>query len=76
MYSTGVKEPTTLDGPFSADEKFQGFLEGARLTLTTNDVGDLVKPGLHQVPHQWNWDAALVAMGLGLEMLEPLPLGR
>lgn len=76
MYSTGVTEPTTRDGPFPDGEELQGLLERARLTLTTNDVGDFAKPGRHQVAHQWNRDAALVVMGLALHMLEPLPLGR
>ena len=59
-----MEAPTTLDGPFPDDEELRDFLERARRTLTANDVGDFVKPGLHQYPHQWNWDAALVAMGL------------
>ncbi|MEJ2292074.1 MAG: trehalase family glycosidase [Deinococcales bacterium] len=59
-----MEAPTTLDGPFPDDEELRDFLERARHTLTANDVGDFVKPGLHQYPHQWNWDAALVAMGL------------
>jgi hypothetical protein len=34
--------------------------------LRRNDVGAFVKPAERQYPHQWNWDAALVALGLGL----------
>jgi len=59
-----VAEPAPGDGPFPSGEAVQDFLACARETLTANDVGDFVKPGRHQYPHQWNWDAALVAMGL------------
>ena len=32
--------------------------------LRANDLGAFVKPAERQYPHQWNWDAALVALGL------------
>lgn len=32
--------------------------------LRANDAGLFTKPGPHQYPHQWNWDSALVALGL------------
>jgi len=51
-------------GPFPPEKPDQDFLACARETLTANDEGEFVKPGRHQYPHQWNWDAALVAMGL------------
>jgi glycogen debranching enzyme len=35
----------------------------ARLTLQRNDRGDFTTPSLRQYPHQWNWDAALIALG-------------
>jgi glycogen debranching enzyme len=38
--------------------------DSAAAVLAGNDVGAFVKPGRHQYPHQWNWDAAFVAMGL------------
>ncbi|GIV59479.1 MAG: hypothetical protein KatS3mg043_0568 [Rhodothermaceae bacterium] len=44
--------------------KVTELVERARAVLRTNDVGLFVKPGTYQYPHQWNWDAALVALGL------------
>ncbi|MGB8983954.1 MAG: trehalase family glycosidase [Anaerolineales bacterium] len=32
--------------------------------LQGNDTGVFTKPGPHQYPHQWNWDSALIALGL------------
>lgn len=32
--------------------------------LRGNDTGAFIKPAFDQYPHQWNWDAALVAIGL------------
>jgi glycogen debranching enzyme len=32
--------------------------------LRRNDLGAFVKPAERQYPHQWNWDAAFVALGL------------
>jgi glycogen debranching enzyme len=32
--------------------------------LRANDLGAFVKPAERQYPHQWNWDAALIALGL------------
>jgi hypothetical protein len=32
--------------------------------LRSNDTGVFTKPGPHQYPHQWNWDSALIALGL------------
>jgi glycogen debranching enzyme len=52
--------------PESADR----LREQAKLTLRTNDTGTFVKPGTFQYPHQWNWDAALVALGLSTFDLE------
>jgi glycogen debranching enzyme len=59
-----VEEAAPGNGPFPTEDALAEFLERARTTLTANDVGDFVKPGRYQYPHQWNWDAALVAMGL------------
>lgn len=36
----------------------------ARQILRDNDTGSFVKPSPKQYPHQWNWDAALIALGL------------
>lgn len=37
---------------------------GALVVLERNDTGDFVKPSQHLYPFQWNWDSALVAVGL------------
>ncbi len=36
----------------------------AKRILRQNDTGGFVKPSPKQYPHQWNWDAALIAIGL------------
>lgn len=36
----------------------------ARALLRKNDAGTFTKPGPNQYPHQWNWDSALIALGL------------
>jgi hypothetical protein len=33
-------------------------------TLRNNDTGVFTKPGPRQYPQQWNWDSALIALGL------------
>lgn len=38
--------------------------DAARALLRANDVGGFIKPASHQYPHQWNWDAAFIAIGL------------
>ena len=38
--------------------------ERAISVLRLNDTGVFTKPGPHQYPHQWNWDSALIALGL------------
>ncbi len=40
------------------------LLDRAIAVLRLNDTGVFTKPGPHQYPHQWNWDAALIALGL------------
>lgn len=42
----------------------QSLIDRAISVLRNNDTGVFIKPGPHQYPHQWNWDAALVALGL------------
>ena len=32
--------------------------------LQNNDMGAFIRPGTYQYPHQWNWDSALIALGL------------
>ena len=40
-------------------------LHNAALTvLQNNDMGTFIRPGTYQYPHQWNWDSALIALGL------------
>jgi glycogen debranching enzyme len=40
------------------------LLHRAISVLRLNDTGLFTKPGPHQYPHQWNWDSALIALGL------------
>jgi glycogen debranching enzyme len=40
------------------------LLEQARAVLAGNDMGSFVRPGRDLYPHQWNWDSALIAIGL------------
>jgi hypothetical protein len=53
-----------LEEIFPAEKDKADFLEKAKTTLLENDMGVFIKPGRYQYPHQWNWDAALVALGL------------
>ena len=36
----------------------------ARAVLRLNDRGEFTTPSRNQYPHQWNWDSALIALGL------------
>ncbi len=36
----------------------------AQAVLRLNDMGEFTKPAPRQYPHQWNWDSALIALGL------------
>jgi hypothetical protein len=40
------------------------LFDRAIAVLRANDTGVFTKPGPHQYPHQWNWDSALIALGL------------
>lgn len=40
------------------------MIEAAQAVLRGNDMGVFTKPGPKQYPHQWNWDSALIALGL------------
>jgi hypothetical protein len=40
------------------------LIEEARAVLVGNDMGSFVRPGRDLYPHQWNWDSALIAIGL------------
>lgn len=42
----------------------QSLVDQAIEVLRLNDTGIFTKPGPHQYPHQWNWDSALIALGL------------
>ena len=42
----------------------QSLAHQAKATLRRNDAGAFTKPGPQQYPHQWNWDSALIALGL------------
>ena len=39
------------------------LIERAQAILRANDMGGFTKPAPHQYPHQWNWDAAVIALG-------------
>jgi len=55
----------TYSGGAVADEPIMdGLRAQAERILRGNDVGEFTKPGPRQYPHQWNWDAALIALGL------------
>jgi glycogen debranching enzyme len=53
-----------VPGAFADASERRAFIDAAIGTLRGNDDGSFIRPGLHQYPHQWNWDAALVALGL------------
>src|SRR3989304_2554285 len=36
----------------------------AQAARRANDAGESTKPGPRQYPHQWNWDSAVIALGL------------
>lgn len=40
------------------------MIDAAQAVLRGNDMGIFTKPGPKQYPHQWNWDSALIALGL------------
>ncbi len=40
------------------------LMSSAQAVLRANDAGAFTKPGPRQYPHQWNWDAAFIALGL------------
>src|SRR5919112_681778 len=40
------------------------LIDQAIAVLRLNDTGVFTKPGPYQYPHQWNWDSALIALGL------------
>jgi hypothetical protein len=42
----------------------RSLIDRAISVLRSNDTGVFTKPGPHQYPHQWNWDSALIALGL------------
>ncbi len=44
--------------------EFSGLHSRAQAVLRANDAGAFTKPGPRQYPHQWNWDSALIALGL------------
>ncbi len=46
------------------DSILPATIKSAQLVLRKNDTGVFTKPGPHQYPHQWNWDSALIALGL------------
>jgi Trehalase len=51
-------------GPGTGARERAALVERARAVLASNDMGSFVRPGRDLYPHQWNWDSALVAIGL------------
>lgn len=45
-------------------ESTSSFMHNAQAVLRMNDMGSFTKPAPRQYPHQWNWDAAVIALGL------------
>ena len=43
---------------------FSDLIPRAQAVLRANDVEIFTRPGPHQYPHQWNWDSAVIALGL------------
>jgi Glycosyl hydrolase family 63 C-terminal domain len=46
------------------DQQWRELESAAASILASNDTGTFVKPGPRQYPGQWNWDSALIAIGL------------
>ncbi|MCH7764392.1 MAG: glycoside hydrolase [Candidatus Marinimicrobia bacterium] len=44
--------------------KLVGLRDRAIAVLRDNDIGYFTKPAPQLYPHQWNWDSALIAIGL------------
>src|SRR3989337_2310861 len=44
--------------------EFSDLIPRAQAALRGNDAGVFTKPGPRQYPHQWNWDSAVIALGL------------
>src|SRR3990172_8767980 len=44
--------------------EFSDLIPRAQAALRENDAGVFTKPGPRQYPHQWNWDSAVIALGL------------
>ena len=40
------------------------LIQSAQKVLRMNDMGIFTKPGPRQYPHQWNWDSAVIALGI------------
>jgi len=45
-------------------EATTAFIQSAQAVLRANDMGVFTKPAPRQYPHQWNWEAAVIALGL------------
>jgi hypothetical protein len=44
--------------------EYSDLILHARAVLRANDVRIFTRPGPRQYPHQWNWDSAVIALGL------------
>ena len=43
---------------------YQALIQPAQAVLRANDMGGFTRPAAGQYPHQWNWDSAIIALGL------------
>lgn len=49
----------------ASPKREHSYLQQAAINvLQNNDMGTFIRPGTYQYPHQWNWDSALIALGL------------
>ncbi len=42
----------------------QRLIRAAQAVLAANDLGNATRPAPRVYPHQWNWDSALIAIGI------------
>ncbi|MEX2540464.1 MAG: trehalase family glycosidase [Trueperaceae bacterium] len=48
-----------------SEARYDRLIERAATILADNHTGLFTKPSAGQYPHQWNWDSAFIAVGLG-----------
>src|SRR5262245_4827575 len=60
---TDSLDTTINTGDSALGTQHSALRAAARQVLAENDQGAFTKPAPRQYPHQWNWDAALIAIG-------------